>query len=303
MAEGDLRFALTRLTSYDRDEVLGELRRVADLVADPTLTSRDFDRHSHVSHSTVVRMFGGWREALKAAGLEDRYSGRRVTAKMRSQSARFMAQQDMIAELRRVAASLGKSTITMEEFSKASPVLNAAAVKSRFGSWAAGLRAADLELSALGRRYTEDDYFENLLTVWTYHGRAPRYAEMSHSPSAIKAASYEARWGTWTKARLAFVERVNADIQPDSLAPPTKTVPAARPAMPRSISVGVRYEVLRRDHFRCVTCGASPANDRGCVLHVDHVVPVSRGGDTTLANLRSLCQDCNLGKSAKVEAR
>jgi 5-methylcytosine-specific restriction endonuclease McrA len=55
--------------------------------------------------------------------------------------------------------------------------------------------------------------------------------------------------------------------------------------------------VLRRDRFRCVTCGRSPATDLGCVLHVDHVVAFSREGKTREDNLRTLCDDCNLGKS------
>lgn len=63
-----------------------------------------------------------------------------------------------------------------------------------------------------------------------------------------------------------------------------------------SIKPKLRYEILKRDHFRCTLCGAS-AND-GVKLHVDHIFPVSRGGSTTRANLRTLCAQCNLGKGA-----
>jgi 5-methylcytosine-specific restriction endonuclease McrA len=68
------------------------------------------------------------------------------------------------------------------------------------------------------------------------------------------------------------------------------------------IKLGLRYEVLRRDRFRCVLCGASPATQLGCVLHVDHVIPWSKGGKTVAGNLRSLCETCNLGKSDKLES-
>lgn len=61
----------------------------------------------------------------------------------------------------------------------------------------------------------------------------------------------------------------------------------------------LRYQVLKRDHYRCVICGRS-AKD-GVKLHVDHIKPVSRGGKTTLSNLRTLCSDCNLGKSASYD--
>lgn len=58
----------------------------------------------------------------------------------------------------------------------------------------------------------------------------------------------------------------------------------------------LRYQVLNRDHHRCVICGAS-AKD-GVKLHVDHIIPVSKGGKTELSNLRTLCERCNLGKGA-----
>ncbi len=39
----------------------------------------------------------------------------------------------------------------------------------------------------------------------------------------------------------------------------------------------------------------------GVELHVDHTVPWSKGGETVLGNLRTLCSDCNLGKSNEHE--
>lgn len=62
----------------------------------------------------------------------------------------------------------------------------------------------------------------------------------------------------------------------------------------------MRYDVLRRDGFRCQLCGAS-AQD-GARLHVDHIFPVSKGGKTEPSNLRTLCEQCNMGKRDKIEA-
>lgn len=60
----------------------------------------------------------------------------------------------------------------------------------------------------------------------------------------------------------------------------------------------LRYDVLRRDNFKCQICGIS-AQD-GAVLHIDHIIPVSRGGKTTIDNLQTLCERCNMGKSNKL---
>ena len=66
-----------------------------------------------------------------------------------------------------------------------------------------------------------------------------------------------------------------------------------------NLSDSLRYDILRRDGFKCVICGAHQS--QGVRLHVDHIMPVSRGGKSTPNNLRTLCERCNIGKSAKIE--
>jgi len=70
-------------------------------------------------------------------------------------------------------------------------------------------------------------------------------------------------------------------------------------AQRKILSASMRYDVLSRDNFRCVLCGAS-AQD-GVKLHVDHIRPLAKGGKTEMSNLRTLCDRCNLGKGTKIE--
>lgn len=65
------------------------------------------------------------------------------------------------------------------------------------------------------------------------------------------------------------------------------------------MSASLRYDILKRDCFKCKICGATEKD--GIKLHVDHIVPVSKGGKTEWSNLRTLCERCNLGKSDKSE--
>lgn len=62
-----------------------------------------------------------------------------------------------------------------------------------------------------------------------------------------------------------------------------------------SLSKRTRFEVLKRDGFRCKYCGASSLST---LLHVDHVIPRAEGGPDDPANLVTACAPCNLGKSA-----
>jgi len=307
-----MKFELERLLSPKPAEILAEINRVAELYGSDVLTRKAFDQHAKISSSAVVRKFGGWEAALKQAGLDKRYSGRTVSSRMRTQAAKSLTDDQLILELQSVAKKIGIRTLTMTQFN-AHAAINSAAIVNRLGSWKAALEKAGLTLSPLGRRWSDDDYFENLLKVWTSHGRQPKYAEMDQPPSTITSGAYEAKWGSWKKALLTFLERVNTTATED----PVRTepqgisvepldqyeqVPDAERLRIRKVPLGLRYNVLRRDRFKCVLCGASPANDPQCQLHVDHTVAFSEGGETTLANLRTLCHYCNLGKGNRREA-
>ena len=61
----------------------------------------------------------------------------------------------------------------------------------------------------------------------------------------------------------------------------------------------LRYDIMKRDGFRCVLCGRTAKE--GVKLHVDHIIPVAKGGLTVPDNLRTLCDQCNLGKSDKYD--
>lgn len=63
----------------------------------------------------------------------------------------------------------------------------------------------------------------------------------------------------------------------------------------KAISTRTRFEVFKRDGFRCSYCGAHPPD---ALLHVDHVVAVANGGSNDMDNLVTACGGCNLGKSA-----
>ena len=64
----------------------------------------------------------------------------------------------------------------------------------------------------------------------------------------------------------------------------------------KGISKSTRFEVFKRDSFTCQYCGKSATD---VVLEVDHINPVSKGGDNDISNLITACFDCNRGKRDK----
>lgn len=63
--------------------------------------------------------------------------------------------------------------------------------------------------------------------------------------------------------------------------------------------LSLRFKVLERDGFQCVYCGRNPLEDK-VKLHVDHVIPKSKGGLDVMENLVTACTDCNLGKTDRL---
>jgi hypothetical protein len=310
------KFELNRLLSYDDEALLVELRRVAALVEGSYLTKAVFDRHSKASSSTICVRFGRWGTALERAGLRDRYTGTPDGKRALGNASRSYSDNQLLDEIRTVAAKIGSKTVSRKNFDQHAAIASVT-VHERFGSWQRAIELAGFQLAKKQMKHTEEDYFENLLAVWTHQGRQPHYGEMLREPSTITASAYERKWGTCRKALLAFLERVNSDTGVEEpVPPPTNAIEkTSQPPMRRKrvehgrvkeedkheIRLGLRYNVLQRDRFRCVICGRSPATHIGVVLHVDHVLAWAKGGKTILENLRSTCSDCNLGKGPQHE--
>lgn len=71
---------------------------------------------------------------------------------------------------------------------------------------------------------------------------------------------------------------------------------AVRPtsAKRKGLSKKTRFEVLKRDSFKCQYCGASAPD---VLLQVDHIKPVAGEGTDDFWNLVTSCTSCNSGKS------
>ncbi len=303
-----IKFDLDFLSANATDEdIFEEIRRVDTLVGKNILIKADFDKNSKIHSSTLIRRFGDWQNILEKAGIGHKYSGRSISQKMRLNKAKYLTDKEIIEEIKRVARTLGKDYLTTEDLRANSEIISEAIIRRRFGSWEMGIEKAGLKISEMyHRKFSDEEYFENLLNVWTHYGRQPLGRELSEPPSEISSAGYVNRFGSFRKALEAFVARMNLEEGENEQASNKEIVktPIREEIKRHSVAVedrrgmrlGLRYKILSRDRFKCVKCGSSPAIDPSCQLHIDHKVPFSRGGKTILENLQTLCENCNLGK-------
>ncbi len=59
----------------------------------------------------------------------------------------------------------------------------------------------------------------------------------------------------------------------------------------------LKDRIKKRDNYTCQVCGKYMPDEVG--LHVDHIIPVSKGGKSIPSNLQVLCSKCNGSKSNK----
>ncbi len=215
---------------------------------------------------------------------------------------RNVPEEELIADLLRVRDLLAKegATITGQSYTELGQ-FTASTIKDRFGTWNAGLAAAGIEV-ANKKDISETDLFKDLEHVWTTLGRQPRVREITRPLSKYSADTYKVRFGSWNNALQRFVEHINTDadeLNDEAENTSSKEEPQqvrAKKRTGRHISDRMRFRILSRDGFTCQSCGASPIKQRGVELHVDHVIPWSKGGETEESNLKAKCAQCNLGK-------
>lgn len=75
-----------------------------------------------------------------------------------------------------------------------------------------------------------------------------------------------------------------------------KSVAGQRALMTSSL----REEIKERDHYTCKKCGLSLEQEPNLLLEIDHIMPLSKGGQTTKDNLQTLCWKCNRSKGSKI---
>ena len=121
------------------------------------------------------------------------------------------------------------------------------------------------------------------------------YRPLSYFPLSL--------WSWQDAIKAVFLDRVNIVSEyertvrsptfelrlPSVVSLKTYVSPARHPAF-------TRFNVFLRDRFSCQYCGATDD------LTFDHVVPRSRGGQTTWENVCAACSPCNLRKGGMMPA-
>ena len=230
---------------------------------------------------------------FRNAGTSDRNHMNNFKVSLRR---RNIPKEEFLADLSRCAAKMSKDTVTVLEYTSHGK-FGVTTFLRRFGQWNRALSEAGLV--APHRQHISDaELFENLANLWIGLGLQPygRDVEKAQGASEFSLGTYEKRFGTWNDALLAFEAFIKSGQISDRNSR-FETIAKSKKRTGSKINWRLRAQVLIRDNCVCQMCGASPAKDPTTNLHADHVTPWSKGGETVLENLRTLCAVCNIGKS------
>ncbi len=307
-----MKFELNKYTGQLSDnEILMDILSVAKKLNVDYISISTYKKYGKFSQTAIQGHFGTWKNALSLVGLRTE----RTLSELK-----LISDDDYFADLKRVATLIEKDTVPYEEYRQYGKY-SAEHIINRFGKWGSALEKAGLSGTGFSKdKITEQQCFNEIERMWTMLGRQPTTTDITKNKLSIYSLdTYKRRFGGWRKALEAFVGYINDEERvPNSNNSETTgissslshteniTVPnnitldvpsVQKHKTTRTITVKIRFKVLKRDNFKCCACGASPAKDPSVELHIDHIIPWSKGGETTIDNLQTLCSKCNLGKS------
>ena len=199
----------------------------------------------------------------------------------------------LIADLKKISIDLGKDRLSFDDIK-----INASYSITTYRNYFGSIRNALLEAGLKPTRNwgtSKEDYLENIIVVWSKLGKQPRMEDMNLPISEHSSSSYRHYFGSWTEALVELEKFTSKETQIEEII--LSKQPIGVHKTKRNINLRLRFLVMKRDNFKCCNCGRSPSTTPGLELHIDHIKPWSKGGETTIDNLQTLCSDCNLGKS------
>jgi hypothetical protein len=167
-------------------------------------------------------------------------------------------------------------------------------INRMFGSFQAACDSLGIETHSKKPIYTDDDLLGLFEELWRWRQHPPTIGDIKKYRETRNrfptSATLVNRFGNYKRFVKTFSDYKLGIIEKRDV---LKLGPEGNLRKP--FSTKGRFEVLTRAKYRCEICGASQAD--GAKLHVDHIVPVSKGGGNEPENLRCLCEPCNLGRS------
>jgi len=132
--------------------------------------------------------------------------------------------------------------------------------------------------------YTDQDLIDEIKRVSKILGKTWFSRTEFEKHTTVGITTYKRRLGCWERCmKKAGYEK-----------PKPRLVDTLKDR--RFLSFRTMLNVLKYDKHKCCLCDRSPATHQDCLLHIDHKIPLCKGGTNRITNLWTLCDKCNMKK-------
>jgi hypothetical protein len=283
--------------NLSKEELIKDLLNVAQKLNKNYVSRSEYVKHGKYSAQPYLTKFHTWLNALESSGLN--------TVRDASEF-RKISDEELIEDVKCVSEKLRKRTITTTEYQRYGN-FRIQTILSRFKNWEEILNISNLESTGFIKSISDNELLTEIEKIWIQLGRQPTTTDVRNGVSIYSLNSYARHFGSWRKALEKFIQYINEPEDSQKIIESNnenieiiknkKIKEKNKHKTSRDINLRLRFKVFQRDNFKCKICGKSPANDQKIILHIDHIIPWSKGGETELENLQTLCSNCNLGKS------
>lgn len=283
--------------SISEDELIADIKYIATKIGDEYMSITKYKKlGGRHTDSTFRKYFGSWSNALAKAGLRTlRYK----------QEMKRISDKELLDEVKRVAKILNTETITSTQYSNIGNI-SLYTITSRLGTWDNVLHKAGLKSTGFKTNISNIDLLKEIERIWIILGKQPTTDDIKKGISIYNLTTFTRRFGGWRKTLEEFIKYINGEVlyeetnleittQKNDCCIKQKKIKLKTHRTPREPSARLKVQVLMRDGNKCRLCGVE-CNDGLHNIHFDHIIPWSKGGETTLDNLQILCSDCNLAK-------
>jgi hypothetical protein len=262
-------------------DFLNDLNVVANRLGKKTLTQREYKNNEpKYSLNNAINRFGRWEDLLIKANLNTENSLRGI-----KYGEKKVRDEVLLNDIIRVSNELNKINLTCGEYDNNGKYTSTTII-ARFGSWNNAKKILKLETTNI-ESIPNEELFQNLIDMWKLLGRQPKIGEMVLPNSKYHYTTYTRRFGSWVIALNTFITYVNSN---------NLNIEIETKKTPRKVNLSLRTKILNDDNFICKKCGCADLSE----LHIDHIIPWSKGGETIIDNLQTLCKKCNLHKSNSI---
>ncbi len=294
------------------EEILSDIKQVALNLNVDYISINTYKKYGKFSQCAIQNHFGTWKHTLSLANLRTERTSKEL---------KLISDEEYFSDVRRVANLLNSETVKYNDYKKYGKY-SAEYIFKRFSSWKDFLVRAKLKPTGFSKeKIPDEDLFAEIERMWIELGRQPTSTDIIKTNiSKYSIDTFKRRFGGWRKTLEAFISYINLEGRTSSLeisdsrqeiqkevimeksSDDTADIANKRSKKSvhittRSVNARFRYQVLKRDHYKYCSCGASPAKGSAVELEVDHIIPWADGGETVLDNLQTLCSICNNGKS------